>query len=215
MSEASRDHESYLDLCAGSVLGALEPGDRVRLDKHLETSCDICERELAELREAVLAVAESIPPVAPDPSVKSRVLARIRENSESGTGDGESQPWRQWSRDDAATEDASQLFLRRSSDGDWEETGVDGILVRSLFVDRANDRMTAMFRMAPGTSYIPHVHAGYEECFVLEGDLKVGDEVMQAGDYQRAPAGSTHGVQSTENGCLLLISSSLTDEAFD
>jgi hypothetical protein len=34
---------------------------------------------------------------------------------------------------------------------------------------------------------------------------------MRPGDYQRAPKGSRHGVQRTEQGCLLLITSSLTD----
>ena len=73
--------------------------------------------------------------------------------------------------------------------------------------------MTALFRMAAGSEYIPHVHAGPEECYVLEGDLHVGDDiVMHAGDYQRAPAGSVHGVQRTEGGCLLLVSSSMHDE---
>lgn len=85
--------------------------------------------------------------------------------------------------------------------------------MRRLFVDRAANRMTAMFKMAPGAAYVPHVHGGAEECYVLEGDLHVGDEIMmRAGDYQRAPAGSLHGVQRTEGGCTLLITCSLDDE---
>jgi len=35
---------------------------------------------------------------------------------------------------------------------------------------------------------------------------------MRAGDYQRAETGSTHPVQSTRGGCLLLLTSSLRDE---
>jgi quercetin dioxygenase-like cupin family protein len=72
--------------------------------------------------------------------------------------------------------------------------------------------MTAMFRMEPGTSYPQHIHAGAEECYVLEGDLHVGDMVLHAGDYQRAEAGSHHGYQSTETGCVLLVTCALNDE---
>ena len=69
--------------------------------------------------------------------------------------------------------------------------------------------------MAPGTSYPGHRHAGVEECYVLEGDLRVGDLVMRAGDYQRAAIGSVHGVQSTEGGCLLLVLMSDRDERLE
>ena len=50
---------------------------------------------------------------------------------------------------------------------------------------------------------------------MLEGDLHIGEDVMHPGDYQFAPAGSRHGVQSTEHGCLLLITSSLNDRFGD
>jgi len=38
---------------------------------------------------------------------------------------------------------------------------------------------------------------------------------MHAGDYQRVEVGSEHPVQSTENGCLLFIVSSLHDELLE
>jgi anti-sigma factor ChrR (cupin superfamily) len=59
------------------------------------------------------------------------------------------------------------------------------------------------------------VHGGPEECYVLEGDLRVDDKTMGQGDYQFAPEGCEHSVQSTEGGCLLLISSSLSDRTID
>ena len=69
-----------------------------------------------------------------------------------------------------------------------------------------------LFRMAPGSSYPAHRHSGPEECLVLSGDLRISDVRMVEGDYQFAAAGSEHTVQSTENGCLLLITTSLSDE---
>jgi anti-sigma factor ChrR (cupin superfamily) len=82
-------------------------------------------------------------------------------------------------------------------------------------MDSARDRMTCLVRMAAGTAYPRHIHAGPEECLVLEGELRVGDEMLRAGDYQRAAPGSHHPVQSTDRGCLLLIVSSLSDELED
>jgi serine/threonine protein kinase len=84
-----------------------------------------------------------------------------------------------------------------------------GRVARPEFVDEQNDHFTALVRMAP---YPRHIHRGPEECLVLEGDLRVCDTVLYPGDYQRAPTGTVQGVQSTDQGCLLLTTSSLTNE---
>ncbi len=118
------------------------------------------------------------------------------------------QVWKQWD----STSAGGALFTLRSDATPWEPTGIEGIEIRRLFVDRQRNQTTMLIRMAAGRSYPRHVHGGAEECLVLEGDLRVGDNVLHAGDYQRAPEGSLHGVQATDGGCVLLIVSSLTDE---
>ena len=94
----------------------------------------------------------------------------------------------------------------------WEPTGVPGIEARRLFADDVHRRVTLMVRMAPGTSYPAHRHADVEECFVVQGDIDTGTVHMHAGDYQRAEKGSTHPVQTTRGGCVLLLVSSQADE---
>jgi anti-sigma factor ChrR (cupin superfamily) len=69
-----------------------------------------------------------------------------------------------------------------------------------------------MIRMEAGAKWVPHRHAGPEQCFVLEGDLFDGESTYYAGDFQCAAPGSVHEAQSTVNGCLLLIVSSLNDQ---
>jgi anti-sigma factor ChrR (cupin superfamily) len=69
-----------------------------------------------------------------------------------------------------------------------------------------------LVRMAAGTTYPSHRHAGDEQCFVLDGDLHVGEIVLHSGDFQLAPEESEHGPQSTVGGCTLLIVSSRNDE---
>jgi anti-sigma factor ChrR (cupin superfamily) len=100
----------------------------------------------------------------------------------------------------------------RAGEGEWEPTAAPGVKARTLHVDPARRYVTMLIRMEPGASYPGHRHADIEECYVLEGDLRVGGERLGAGDYQRADARSCHGVQSTEKGCLLLIVSSQEDE---
>jgi anti-sigma factor ChrR (cupin superfamily) len=140
--------------------------------------------------------------------------AHDRNKDRDGAGHARSsltQVWKSWTSTSSRSPLADFTFVH-SSAGDWQATAIDGIEARQLFVDPQQDRATFLVRMAPGAAYPAHVHAGPEECFVLEGDLEVGGLRMQAGDYQRAEPGSTHCVQSTEKGCLLLLVSSLRDE---
>jgi anti-sigma factor ChrR (cupin superfamily) len=146
--------------------------------------------------------ASSAPSTSPDDLEPSSNRTRAAEHG--------AQIWKGWASERRETL-ASFTFVS-GSDETWEPTAVDGIEARRLFVDAVEDRATFLVRMAPGTAYPGHVHAGPEECFVLAGDLSVGDRRMRAGDYQRAESGSTHGVQSTEGGCVLLLVSSLRDE---
>ena len=39
---------------------------------------------------------------------------------------------------------------------------------------------------------------------MISGDLHIGDEIIQAGDFHHAEAGSTHGVNWSEQGCVLV-----------
>jgi len=132
------------------------------------------------------------------------------ETEEARTRAARVQVWKSWSPSAASKRD--ELTFVRADSSAWQSTSVAGIEARQLFVDAAQDRATFLVRMAAGTAYPAHVHAGAEECFVLEGDLTVGDLTMNAGDYQRAERGSKHGVQSTQHGCVLLLVSSLSDE---
>ncbi len=187
-----------------SACGALTPPERTALESDLARDGEL-RREVARLDRVARALVATVDPVTPDPRVRDAVLRSAPGSEAKGA-----QVWSDWKDDEI---DSGILFTLPGSEGSWEPTGIDGIEVRRLFVDRVHNRMTAMFRMAAGTAYAPHVHDGPEECYVLEGDLHVGEDiVMHAGDYQRAPAGSTHGVQRTEHGCVLLISGSLHDE---
>ena len=184
-----------------------------------------------EMREALVLFARAVGSQAPPPlaGLRDRLLERVarapgRRPAEPRVPTGAPPPgpaephgvqvWKAWAE---VPPDPSGVVVRRAGDGAWEATSVPGVAVRPLHVDSARRYVTMLVRMAPGSAYPRHVHAGAEECYVLEGDLLEGDllvggEALGPGDYQRASGGSEHAVQSTRGGCLLLIVSSQDDE---
>ena len=211
------------------VLGLL-PDEEARSWRVHSLLCPVCRTEVDQLQRLTGELARLAPAVPAPSGAWSKILARIRA-PDPGTGassaresskpeqDATIQVWKRWGdgsephgRRSAASIDPS-ITLVEQNQGGFEPTGIAGIEVRRLFVDTAADRATMLVRMAPGSSYPAHRHGGAEECFVLQGDLRVGlDTRMRVGDYQRADEGSEHPEQSTEAGCLLLIVSSLHDE---
>ncbi|MBK9375097.1 MAG: cupin domain-containing protein [Holophagales bacterium] len=99
--------------------------------------------------------------------------------------------------------------LVRSRAVDWkplDEPGVTGVSVKVLRFDEAEKRApTILLRFDPGASYPVHSHPGGEEIFVLEGDVRLGKDSLQAGDYIYTAPHNVHGVRS-EGGCVLLVS---------
>jgi anti-sigma factor ChrR (cupin superfamily) len=194
------------------AVGALAPDEAAAYERHLET-CAACRGELTALGRTANDLALLAPRATPPAGMKQRMLDRVRATPQEGLRAVPEAPpaqaWKQW-QDDAASAAGFTLVARDESG--WEQTIFEGVEARRLFVDAPNDRVTMLVRMAAGSSYPAHVHGGPEECYVLEGDLDVGDAVMRAGDYQRMERGATHLVQSTRTGCLLFIVSSLQDE---
>ena len=212
--------EQARETCALAALGALPPEEAAAFEAHA-AACPACRAEHASLSALAGELAALAPAADPPERLWSRVAARVRATpQEPATAQPapaapaaptrQVQPWKSWA---ASAEARAGLLTIAAGDGDWQATSVPGIAVRQLFVDPAADRVTMLVRMAAGSAYPPHRHAMAEECFVLQGDIRVdGATHMHAGDYQRADAGSRHGVQSTDGGCTLLIVSSLHDE---
>jgi anti-sigma factor ChrR (cupin superfamily) len=181
-------------------LELLDDAEASVVESHLAEGCAVCAEEVAHIRTAVSVLAAEAPRVQPPDTLRDRILAGIRRK------DQPRQAWKEWTEPDPG-----DLHVVRQNEGAWELVA-PGVSARRLYVDRARDAVTMMIRMEPGAKWIPHRHAGPEQCFVVEGDLYDGESTFYAGDFQCAPPGSVHGAQSTENGCLLLIVSSLHDQ---
>jgi anti-sigma factor ChrR (cupin superfamily) len=186
------------------LAGALSAPERAALEAYLAAGGDAYDDAFRQLNAAAAALGRMVPPVPPDPALRDALLRQIAP-----PGHEQATPVRRQLRGREAG--PVSCILRRSGDGGWEDTTVPGVRLRVLAIDATADRFTALVRMAPGATYAAHRHVGPEECYVLEGDLRHGAQVMRAGDYEWMPAGTDHGPQTTAEGCLLLIHSSLLD----
>jgi hypothetical protein len=93
----------------------------------------------------------------------------------------------------------------------WREVA-PGISCQLLSTDREHDRVSLLVRLAPGTDYPPHRHAGPEELHLLNGELMINDRKLVPGDYNRAEPGSVDHRVRSETGCTCLLITSTRDE---
>ena len=202
------------------ALGVLSTEEAREFEAHLASGCPICSSEMAAFQDVLGEVGKaSASAIVPPPELKARLHQKISALDEKSAQ--EVQVWKKWGgrrsgesggSGGSGGEAARSLHIVRSGEAGFEPTASPGVFAKPLHVDPDRHYVTMLVRMEPGSSYPGHVHAGAEECYVLSGDLRVGAEVLHGGDYQVAPVGSEHGVQSTEGGCLLLIVSSQDDE---
>ena len=170
------------------ALGLLDPAETAAIERHLAEGCTSCEAEIRSLQESLGTFGEAVTLHQTPPALRSRVMA-------------------------LATRKILPIHphIVKRDEGAWRSLG-PGLQVKVLYIDREKETLTSLLRMDAGASYSPHRHAAAEQCLVLEGDVRDGSCVLHAGDFQTAPAGSVHGSIWTEEGCLLLLVSSLRDE---
>lgn len=195
-------HEVLNDLVRAQlgdyVVDALSQDDRLAMERHLE-DCDLCRAEVSALREMANALSKPDSASGARPDLWNRIELKLGFKTDPKSVGG------------GGSEVGAVKFEFSDSGPEWKSAPVAGVEVRVLKVDRSADRVTYEVKMAAGASYPGHAHQGPEECYVLEGDLWVGDVHMNAGDYQHVDAATDHPEQSTDEGCRLLLVSSVAD----
>ena len=183
--------EQTEELASLYVLGALPGTEAAEFEntarRHPEVAALV--HDLSQISAALTGTF--LPPVAPGPppELKGRILARLDEPrvAASATSIGQGQ----------------FSFAMQAMKGDWKTLPVPGCRLKELEV---NDRYAMiLLQLDPGTTYPHHHHSGPEECYVLEGDIRIAGQTLRAGDFHHAAASSTHGVSTTEKGCTLLL----------
>jgi hypothetical protein len=184
--ERGEDHLQTAALYALQVLSASEIS---AFEDHL-SSCIECQREVEGLRPVIGAFASWPTDILRPPTdLWKRLSQRISDGSgiEPVSPPARSQPKPEW--EDAAA----------------------GIMCKLLAFDAETDRLSILVRLAPGTEYPPHRHAGVEELHLLHGQLMVDDKKLQAGESIRADAGSVDHRVWSESGCTCVLITSTKD----
>jgi quercetin dioxygenase-like cupin family protein len=90
----------------------------------------------------------------------------------------------------------------RSDEGAWTDF-LPGVQTKALWDDGASRSL--LVRLQPGARMPGYAHPVDEECLLLDGELFVGDTLLRAGDYQRAPAGTRAADTTTDVGALFYV----------
>src|SRR4051812_30612133 len=93
---------------------------------------------------------------------------------------------------------------------EWQEVA-PGISCKLLATDTDNKRVSMLVRLAPGTDYPPHTHAGVEELHLLDGELWIEDRKLYPGDYNRGEPGTGDKRVYSETGCTCFLVTSFSD----
>jgi anti-sigma factor ChrR (cupin superfamily) len=182
-----RDHSERLFLYA---LEALPPGEASSLEAHL-SACADCRREMETLRPTVDAfVSWPTDVLRPSSSLWGRLAQRIA--AETG-GKPAAAPAGRW------------------VEPEWKEVA-PGISCKLLATDAERHRISMLVRLAPGTDYPPHRHAGVEELHLLNGELWIDDRKLYPGEYSRAEPGTSDARVWSETGCTCVLVTSTRDE---
>lgn len=132
-----------------------------------------------------LALAAEV--AAPPPSLKTSVLQRIADDGR------------------AAQFEEDGNFFARSAGLAWTEIA-PGVELQFMYVDPATGGRVLLVRMGPNLLFPTHDHHVIEDLYLVSGQAYVGDIPMRAGDYCRAPAGTTHStVRSGPEGALSFV----------
>jgi hypothetical protein len=189
MKPASSGHaRGHLDSVCQYALRVLPAGDVPGVKAQISRCAD-CRKELESLRPVVEAFASWPADVLrPSTSLWDRLSVRIT----------------------LVTGGKPVAEPPRSPEPGWEEAA-PGIFCKLLSTDKERGRVSMLVRLAPGTEYPPHVHAGEEELHMLHGELLVNDTKLVAGDYLRSNAGSRDHRVWSETGCSGILITSIHD----
>jgi anti-sigma factor ChrR (cupin superfamily) len=189
MNRTSNHDEDHADLVMMYALQVLPASEAAVVEERIAT-CSECRNEIETLRPIVDALPVWPTDVLHPPvSLWERLAGRI------------------------AAEVGGPPMLpsaQRWVEPEWKEAA-SGIFVKLLSTDTDKNRVSMLVRLAPGTEYPPHRHAGLEELHLLDGELMIGDRKLYPGDYNRAEAGSVDDRVWSEIGCTCLLVTSYHD----
>lgn len=183
---------------AAHALGALEPAAASAIDAQA-ASDPALQSELTRFRDVTAAIAANcVPPKPPSPTLRGRVLDRIRNTPQLQPGAATALP------KPPAAPPAGFSFLHANEP--WQPTAIPGFEFRVLSVNPKEGYRVILGKLQPGARFPHHIHkTGAEELFVVSGDLVSMGHTMNAGDFMHAESGTDHVDLYSPNGCIALL----------
>ena len=94
--------------------------------------------------------------------------------------------------------------LVRKNDGVWKPSKTKGVSSKLLRNNTALGERALLLKLEPGTTYPAHKHNGGAQILVLEGEVRIGNDLLKAGDFLYTPPDAIHADHS-EKGCVIFI----------
>src|SRR5262245_51400530 len=187
--KSGQHDQAHLDLVFLYALQAL-PSSEIPVVEAQISACADCRKELDTLRPIIGSfVSWPTDVLRPSVSLWGRLAQRIAEE----TGREPISP-----------------PSPHSVKPEWQEAA-PGIFCKLLAADMEGNRVSMLVRLAPGTDYPPHRHAGIEELHLLHGELMIDDKKLYPGDYIRAEHGTVDHRVWSDTGCMCVLLTSTKD----
>lgn len=186
-------NDQQKELAACYVLGELDASQEHDFSAQVRASPELRDF-LISLQNTMDRLWLAAPATPPPAALKNKVLDRIRAQTTKGAP--------------IASNPAPGLpqglrFLANDETG-WKPLPIPGAFIKLLSLQLDRGYAVLLGRLDPGVRYPAHVNAGPEDFYLLTGDLHVGEQVLRAGDFHHADAGSFHTENYSVEGCTLL-----------
>lgn len=171
------DREKLRELAAEIAQGSASPAEQAEFSGLLAGADPDLKQEIGQIFDvgALLSIGLA---KAPPAGLKEKVLSGARNND--------------------------LKFVHGLADDGWQALPVPGAFMKVLSKNPELGHVVVLGKLEAGTRYPAHRHATAEQFILLSGDLVIGDKQLKAGDFHEAAAGSEHGENYSETGCVLL-----------
>ena len=171
-------------LALADAAGALDAAEQAELRRLVASLPIDIQAEVARLYDLTELLGTAADGPAPAPAVRDRLMTSILGPSR---------------------------YTQTADEADWLDSGIPGLTLRILALDRERDVVTMLIRGEPGARYPSHRHTKPEECYVLRGTVIIEGRVLGPGDFHHADAESEHSEIYTVDGAEVLLVAGATD----
>ena len=149
-----------LELAGLYALGMLSDADAALVQAALATSPEMRE-EVAQYEEVVAALLLAGPAVQPNPSLRARLIDRVRREGE-------------------------EFYFSYGNEGSWEQIA-NGVAERRLFPDADAGRL---IRLEHGARHVAATNSA-DNVYVVSGRITIDGDALGTGDFRRIGAPAT------------------------